>query len=48
MISIILFLAGAIGLGLRLARWVECLPDKPTEAMRPIAEPPRRHAGWIA
>ncbi len=48
MVSAILFLAGAVGLGLRLARWVDCLPDQPVQTTRTGAEPPRRNAGWIA
>jgi hypothetical protein len=48
MISAILFLAGAVGLGLRLVRWVDCLPDQPVQTTGAGTEPPRRDAGWIA
>jgi hypothetical protein len=34
MVTLILLLAAVTGLGLRLARWVECLPDKSLEAVR--------------
>jgi hypothetical protein len=44
MISAFLFLAIVIGLGLRLARWVADLPDKPAEAIRPAAAQPRQTA----
>jgi hypothetical protein len=40
MINTILFLAVVIGLGLRVARWVDCLPDRPPQAMRTGAEKP--------
>jgi hypothetical protein len=40
MINTILFLAVVIGLGLRLARWAECLPDRARQAMRTGAEKP--------
>ncbi len=31
MVCTILLLAGAIGLGLRLVRWIEGLPDRPAK-----------------
>jgi hypothetical protein len=40
MINTILFLAVVIGLGLRLARWVECLPDRPSQPLRTGGEKP--------
>jgi hypothetical protein len=40
MIGTILFLAVVTGLGLRLARWVDCLHDRPAQGMRTGAEKP--------
>jgi hypothetical protein len=46
MINAIIVLAIVLGLGLRLARWVEGLPPRAIDAMRPGAEPrPRGPAG---
>jgi hypothetical protein len=39
MVSAILFLAVVLGLGLRLARWVDCLPLRAIETIRPGADP---------
>jgi hypothetical protein len=39
MVSAILTLAVVIGLGLRLARWVDCLPLRAIEAIRPDTGP---------
>ncbi len=44
MISAFLFLATVTGLGLRLARWVADLPDKPADTIRPVAAQPRQTA----
>jgi hypothetical protein len=46
MISTMLLLAGAIGLGLRLMRWVATLPDNTIETRRPEPPTPSRRRGW--
>jgi hypothetical protein len=47
MLSIILFLAVLAGLGLRLARWIDGLPVRPPEAVRPEARPARPGAAGL-
>jgi hypothetical protein len=42
MVSLILLLAAVTGLGLRLARWVECLPDRSLEPVRGGGEQPAK------
>jgi hypothetical protein len=37
MVGTILILAVLVGLGLRLARWVDCLPTRAMEAVHPGA-----------
>jgi hypothetical protein len=48
MVGIILFLVIAVGLGLRLARWVALLSEQPDEAVRPAGEPRnQRPFSWV-
>jgi hypothetical protein len=39
MIGTILFLVVLVGLGLRLARWVDCLPTRVIDAVHPGTAP---------
>jgi hypothetical protein len=39
MVGTILFLAVVVGLGLRLVRWVDCLPTRAIDVVRPDTTP---------